>query len=134
NLGNSAPSAVWVVPAGGGSPVRVTDDRVLNTSPVWLPGERALLFVSNRDGDRDVYRQALAADGRPVGDPERITTGLAAHTIGLARDGRSLAFASFRSVSNVWALPIPARGAAADSAARPVTTGQQAIEGFSVSP
>jgi DNA-binding SARP family transcriptional activator len=54
NLGNIAPSSIWIVPAAGGSPIRITDARSLNTSPVWLPRSTGLLFVSDREGSRDV--------------------------------------------------------------------------------
>ena len=66
NLGNLAPSSIWVVAAHGGTPVQVTDAQSLNTSPVWLPGGRGLLFVSNRDGGRDVYQMDLDRRGAPA--------------------------------------------------------------------
>jgi Tol biopolymer transport system component len=49
---NLAPSSIWVVRSSGGTPVRVTKDRPLHTSPVWLPSSwgRGLLFVSDQDG------------------------------------------------------------------------------------
>jgi Tol biopolymer transport system component len=134
NLGNAAPSSIWVVPARGGPAVRVTDDHFLNTSPAWLPEQRALLFVSNREGDRDVYRVDLDDGGRPLGEPVRVTAGLGAHTIGLSRDGRRMTYSVFRSTSNIWSLPIPARGPVSDSGARPITSGSQSIEGLAVSP
>src|SRR6266542_2871291 len=52
NLGNVAPSSIWLVPSRGGSLVRITDDASLNTSPAWLPGGRGLLFVPSRLGSR----------------------------------------------------------------------------------
>jgi Tol biopolymer transport system component/serine/threonine protein kinase len=134
NLGNLAPSSIWVVPARGGEPVEVTDDRALNTSPVWLPGGRALLFVSNREGERDVYRVELDEKGRPVADPRRVTTGLGAQTISLARDGRRLAYVVYQHTSNIWSVPIPARGTVPAAEVSPVTSGNQAIEGLALSP
>ena len=59
--GNLAPSALHLVPASGGPERALTDSVALNTNPVWLPGARALLFISNRDGGRDVYQLALRA-------------------------------------------------------------------------
>jgi hypothetical protein len=66
---------VWVVSSTSGSPVRVTQDEALNTSPVWLPGRRSLLYVSGWDVGRDNYQLALRRDGRPEGAPIRLTTG-----------------------------------------------------------
>jgi Tol biopolymer transport system component len=134
NMGNVAPSAIWIVPSGGGGPVQVTDQRTLNTSPVWLPDARALLFVSNRQGERDVYRVDLDELGRPRAEPRRVTTGLGAHTISLAPDGRHLTYAVYRQRSNVWSLPIPTREPVPAAAAQPVTSGNQSIEAVAVSP
>jgi Tol biopolymer transport system component/serine/threonine protein kinase len=133
NLGNVAPSAVWIVPSKGGEPVRVTDDRTLNTSPVWLPGSRGLLFVSNRRGERDVHQVYLDEIGRPT-EPRPVTTGLGAHSISLAPDGRRLAYAVYRHASNVWSVPISPREPAPVAQARPITTGNQAIEAVALSP
>ncbi|HSE67988.1 MAG TPA: protein kinase, partial [Gemmatimonadales bacterium] len=37
DLGNFAPSSIWLAPAAGGPPVRVTDQVFLNVSPAWAP-------------------------------------------------------------------------------------------------
>jgi Tol biopolymer transport system component/DNA-binding SARP family transcriptional activator len=134
NLGNVAPSSIWLVPSRGGPPVRITDDESLNTSPAWLPGGRSLLFVSSRLGGRDVFRVMLDGTGNPIGDPVRLTTGLSAQTISLSADGRRGAYSVFTYTANVWALDLPASATAGLDAARPVTNGSQAIEGIAVSP
>jgi len=134
NMGNLAPSSIWLVPARGGQPVEITDDRALNTSPSWLPSSRALLFVSNRDGERDVYRVELNREGRPVAQPRRVTTGIGALTISLAPDGRRLAYAVYQHTSNIWSVPIPARDPVPAVEATPVTSGNQTIEAVAVSP
>lgn len=134
NLGNVAPSSIWVVPARGGTPVRVTDETALNTSPAWLPRGRGLLFVSNRAGPRDVYRVTLDRAGRPVAEPARLTTGLNAQTISVAADGRRGAYSVFTYTANVWVLPVPRDGMEGPDDAKPVTTGSQAIEGVALSP
>jgi Tol biopolymer transport system component len=134
DFGNKATSSVWVIPAAGGAPVRVTDDQSLNMSPVWLPGRRSLLFVSNRDGGRDLYQVNLTRGGRPARDAGRLTTGLNAASVSVSADERRLAYAAFTETSNIWALPIPASGVASVSQAEPVTRGTQVIERFHVSP
>jgi eukaryotic-like serine/threonine-protein kinase len=132
-LGNIAQSSIWVVPAAGGAPMRVTDEQSLNVSPVWAPG-RVLYYLSNRDGGRDVYQVSVKQSGAPAGTPIRLTTGLNAHSISLSANGNRLAYSAFSETSNVWWLPIPAKGAISVSEARPVTFGNQTIESFSVSP
>jgi Tol biopolymer transport system component/DNA-binding SARP family transcriptional activator len=134
NLGNIAPSAIWVVSAGGGKPVRVTDAQYLNTSPAWLPNGHGLLFISDRGGSRDIYRVDLTRSGVPAASPARLTTGLAAHSISLSANADEIAYSAFTYTGNVWMLPIPSRGRASWTQARPLTEGTQTIEGLALSP
>ncbi len=133
-IGNIAPSAIWTVAASGGPPVPLTDAAALNTSPAWLPDGRSLLFVSSRDGSRDVYRVAIDRSGKRRARRLRLTTGLQIHTIDLSRDGRQLAYDDFTEYANVATLPIPAAGPVSAAAAEPLTSGHQSIEGMAVSP
>ena len=133
-VGNTAPSAIWTIASAGGTPVALTDAAALNTSPAWLPDSRGLLFVSGREGTRDVYRVGVGPEGQPIGAPARLTTGLTLHTIDLSRDGTRLAFADFTEYANLATLPIPAGSAVSAVAAVPLTSGHQSIEGMAVSP
>jgi TolB protein len=133
-LGNLAPSAIWLVRVTGGHPIPVTDSKSLNVSPIWLPQGRQLLFVSDRDGGRDIYQVRLRRSGEPAGPPTRLTTGLNAHTVSLAADGKRLAYSVYTETANVWSLPIPDREPAPISQATPVTTGKQIIETVAASP
>ena len=136
SFGNIAASSIWVVSADAGAPLRVTDDQSLNVSPTWAPRGGGLLYISNREGGRDVYQVALSGAGRPRGSPVRLTTGLGAQGISVSPDGRRLAYAVFAERSNVWSLPVPVAGAAAVSISRvlPVTAGNQTIEVLALSP
>jgi Tol biopolymer transport system component len=134
NLGNIAPSAIWLVRPRGGRPVQVTDARSLNTCPVWLPESRALLFVSNREGNRDIYRVDLDASGRPAGEPDRLTTGLSTHSFSVSVGGDRLVYAIFAYTANIWTVDVPERGPVSAAAATPFTQGTQVIEGMSLSP
>ena len=133
NLGNIAPSSIWLVQASGGAPVRVTDDASLNTSPAWLPGGRALLFVSSRLGGREIFRLEVDRNGRPVANPVRLSTGLNAQTVSVSADGKLGAYSVFTYSANVWALDLPPKPPATVAAARPVTNGSQAVEGLAIS-
>jgi Tol biopolymer transport system component len=132
-VGNVAPSQIVVVPAAGGTPVAVTAGGALHTSPTWTPDSRRLLFVSNVHGTRDLFEIALTDDGRPDGEPRRLTAGLNAHTVSLSRDGRRLAYATLTLSSNIWSILLPSRPPASIREAVPVTTGLQTIEGLAVS-
>src|SRR5881628_1608185 len=136
SFGNIAASSIWVVSADAGAPMRVTDDQSLNVSPTWAPSGGGLLYISNREGGRDVYQVALSGAGRPRGPPVRLTTGLGAQGISVSPDGRRLAYAVFAERSNVWSLPVPpaGKGTVSISRALPVTTGNQTIEVLALSP
>jgi Tol biopolymer transport system component/DNA-binding SARP family transcriptional activator len=133
NLGNIAPSSIWLVPANGGAPIRLTDDASLNASPAWLPGSRALVFVSSRLGGREVFRLAVDRNGRPGANPVRLSTGLNAQTVSVSADGKLGAYSVFTYSANVWALDLPPKPPATVAAARPVTNGSQAVEGLAIS-
>jgi serine/threonine-protein kinase len=132
--GNFAQSAVWLVPTVGGLPVRVTDDRFLHASPVWMPGARDLLFLSNAEGGPDLYRVKIGHSGQALSAPERLTTGLNARAVSVSADGRRVAYCTFSETSNVWDVPIPSGAPALVSRAQPVTSGDQVVESFDVSP
>ena len=62
------------------------DGRIPESGPQWSPDGRALFWVSDRDGSRDIYRQRIGAmgrRGRPSASPPAD-----AHGISLARTGR----------------------------------------------
>ena len=131
---NLAPSSLWVVSVNGGTPIRLTDDRPLHTSPVWLSDSRSLLYVSDQDGGRDVYFLRLSKSGAPDGAPVRLTTGLHPHTITLSADDRTLAYAVYDETSRIVKVPLlPGRSVSLRDA-KPVTSGSQVTEGFSISP
>ncbi len=131
-LGNLAQSAIMIIPAAGGSPAKAIDDGYSNSSPAWLP-DGTLLFVSNREGGRDVYAVRLDSKGRPTSSPHRLTTGLNAFTITLSANGSRMGYATFAETSNVWSIAVPARTIASVSEAKPVTIGNQVMEGFDIS-
>jgi TolB protein len=132
-FGNLAPSAILLFPSAGGEPVPLLEQRELNQSPIWSPDGRQLLFVSNRDGPRDVYALTIGSSGRPRGEPIRLTTGLGALSISLSADGARLAYAVYTARSNIWSLPIPAGAPVTADAAALVTTENQVIEAMRVS-
>jgi len=131
---NIAPSSIWVVDAESGASSPLTDDGHRNVSPVWTPDSSGLLFVSDRGGGRDIYRMSLDPEGRPLGAPERLTTGLDVFTIALSADGRTLAYSVANLRQNIWSLAVPTKGPISIAEARPVTTGNQVIDSVGVSP
>src|SRR5262249_36440434 len=109
-IGNTAPSAIWTVSLEGRAPLRVTSDKNLDMSPVSTPDGRGLLYVSNADGERDVYHIALRPNGTSIGSPTRLTTGLSPYTISLSADGSQLAYSVLHLRSNIWQALISSSG------------------------
>ena len=132
DLGNLAHSGIWLVPAAGGTARTVTDARSLTMSPAWA-SDRSLLFISDREGGRDVYQASLTRDGSLRGAPTRLTTGLNPHSVGVSLSGNMIAYSAFTETSNVWSVPIPASGSVSVSTAVPATKGNQMIENIGVS-
>jgi len=56
-------SDLWVVPAEGGAPERLTADAGNNFQPVWHPDGRHILFISDREDVDDLYVLGLG-DGQ----------------------------------------------------------------------
>ncbi len=67
-----------------------------------------MLFVSDRDGVRDIYRQRLSADGQPMGAPDRVTTAANVHTFTLSRDGSRLTWGTLIKNNEIWMAPVSA--------------------------
>ena len=101
-------------------------------SPVRAPDSRRLLFVSNRNGTRDIYQLDLAGDGHPAGEPIQLTHGLNASMISLTPDGRTLADSVATDHSNVWSIAIPATGWVSSRNAQEVTSDRERIESIAV--
>jgi serine/threonine protein kinase/dipeptidyl aminopeptidase/acylaminoacyl peptidase len=131
---NEGQSGIAVVPLDGKPPIPIVAQTAINASPAWMPDGRTLLWVSSRDGTRDVYRISVARSGRASGALERVTTGLDAFSISVSHDGGRLAYATLVTSSNVWSIDIPRQGSVSSRTARPVTRGNQTIETANVSP
>ncbi len=134
SFGNLAPSRIVLVPAGGGSPIPITEAESLNESPVWSPDGRRLFFVSSRDGPRDVYVQEISSNGHARGRPSRMTTGLNAQSLSMSSDGTRFAYDVYTARSNIWTLPIPTRRPVDAEEGTQLTEGNQIIESVRASP
>jgi Tol biopolymer transport system component len=124
-------SSIWMVDATGGEPIRVTGDEFHDTSPAWLDADH-LLFVSDRDGRREVYVVEVTAAG-PRGAPRKVAGGVDAHTISYSIAGQTLAFSKVTVRRNIRAYPIgPNAVSIADGTL--VTNENADIQGHDLSP
>jgi Tol biopolymer transport system component len=79
------------------------------------------------------HRDIRNGAGTPDGEARRLTTGLNAMSIDVSNDGKSLVYSVFNAKANIWAARIPDKGVVQAGEVRPVTNGNQAIEGMSIS-
>jgi Tol biopolymer transport system component/tRNA A-37 threonylcarbamoyl transferase component Bud32 len=126
-LGNDVPTSIWVTGLDEWVAVRVTPDEHLDADPTWLGNDR-LLFVSNRDGQRDIYLVPLRDSGEPAGEPIRVTTGADVHTLSVTPDGSRVAYSKLRFRSNLYEIVLPEQGSVSIGSARPVTRESAVIE------
>ena len=54
-------SQIYVIPAAGGTPTRLTNNTFADTDAVWSPDGKKIAFASNRDGNYEIY--TMNADG-----------------------------------------------------------------------
>lgn len=105
-VGDGVQRDLWTIAAGGGEPVRVTNDPAIDWSPAWSPDGRYVYFCSNRSGGFNVWRVAIdEASGQTKGDPVAVTVprqGIG--HLSFSADGTLMAMVSGTSQSNVEAL------------------------------
>jgi eukaryotic-like serine/threonine-protein kinase len=100
--------------------------------PHWSATGRYLFYVCNCVGSADLWRQRIA-DGAPVGQPERITTGLEIRDFAFSQDGSRLTYSKGRWVSNFWRVPILEDRPATWTDAEQVTFDQAYVEFLDIS-
>ncbi len=134
DFANRAVTGITLVRTTDGTLKAATSNAAQNISPAWSPDGKWLYFLSDRDGLSDVYGVAVASSGDVDKEPVRLSTGLNAHTIDLARKGSRLAYAHYSNRNNLWSLPIPARGTVSSIGARRITDASEIIENFDADP
>jgi TolB protein len=91
---------LWTVDLQGGGPVQVTF-RGTDSFPYWRAGQ--VIFSSEQAGNWDIYRIRIDEIGRPLGEPEALTTDPAQDiTPVFGPDGQQIYFRSSRE--GQWAI------------------------------
>ena len=100
---------LWTMPAQGGAPVAVTNDRFVDWSPIWSPDGRYLFFSSDRGGSMNLWRVPVdEATGLAKGDPEPVTTPSSnSALITMSADGKRLAYVEQSSTQNLMRVAFP---------------------------
>ncbi|HEY7923520.1 MAG TPA: protein kinase [Vicinamibacteria bacterium] len=127
-------SRLRVLRLADGASAEITDGRTNARRPRWSEDGRSLVYVCNCAGPADLWRQAIAADGSPAGERERITSGLEVRDAAFSLDGSRLSYSKGRWVSNYWRVPILEDRPATWADAEQVTFDQAYVEFLDVSP
>ena len=94
---------IYIMPADGGAPRRVTFDNRLLSGLAWMPDSKELIFSSNRGGASSGLWRVAAAGGTP----ERVPVGSErAYFPTVSLKGNRLAYASGLWNENIWRVPI----------------------------
>jgi dipeptidyl aminopeptidase/acylaminoacyl peptidase len=89
---NQLDADVWIVPAAGGVPRRLTSHKGSSRSPAFSPDGKRIAFVSKRDTDKQNQLYVLPLDG---GEAERVTEmPMGVSSPRWLPDGKRLAFVS----------------------------------------
>jgi eukaryotic-like serine/threonine-protein kinase len=95
-------SDIWVMPTGGGMPVRVSNDPAEDRNPVWHPDGNRILYSSNRDGTFQICVAYL--DGRK---PLQLTFGERDCFVrDVSADGTRILYGASKEESDIWGVII----------------------------
>jgi Tol biopolymer transport system component len=132
--GGGRDSQIWVLRLADGEAFPVTEADRRNLSPSFSPDSQSIYFVSDRGGSMDFWQRGLAADGRPTGSPQRLTTGVEMLYARFSPDGSRLAYSKGRQMGNIWRVPIRNDRAATWADAQQLTHEQGNTRHVSLSP
>jgi dipeptidyl aminopeptidase/acylaminoacyl peptidase len=87
---NAVRTNIWLVPAAGGTPVRLTAGLGRDASPRWSPDGNLIAFLSDRDGGTQLW--LISPDGGEASKAAVIEGGVS--NFAWSPDGRKIAFLS----------------------------------------
>lgn len=96
-LEDASRSSLWIAPAAGGEPMRLTDTGELDESPEWAPSGDRIFFTSTRParGEPGYFIMSMGIDpatGRASGAPRQVTLERYSAVPTPSPDGRLLAY------------------------------------------
>ena len=103
---------LYTVPVEGGEATPLNDDNFFNWNPVWSPDGKYLYFTSDRGGSMSLWRRPIdEATGKPLGEPEPVTSGAQSSAqLSMSQSG-ALAYTAATTGYTVERLPLdPATG------------------------
>lgn len=91
---------IYVMPARGGEPVRITDDPARDDWPIWSYDGRWLMFESDRTGEDELWVIRIKPDGQPGGQPIQVTRG-GGGTESWTKDGK-IAYSTSTDLTHIF--------------------------------
>lgn len=95
---------IWLLPAAGGQPVRLTQSRGFDAHPTWAGDGSGVYFVSSRSRDWNIWRISLNLEtGLQKGEPQQVTFFSDARLMfpKVLGDGGRIAFAMRKTSSSI---------------------------------
>ena len=93
-------SDIWIVPTRGGPPVRVTNDKAEDSTPVWTPDGQRIVYSSQRNGIGQIYQVSL--DGH---QPVQVTVNDSnSNVLDISPDGTKILYSTDRDESDLWSV------------------------------
>ncbi len=96
---------IWVIDLERGLPTRFTFNAANEDDPAWSPDGNYILFSSDREGARKIFRKSANGSG----NEEVISNEISVNTSGVdwSPDGKNALFASQdgKTLSDIWVLP-----------------------------
>ena len=123
-----------VISATDGRDHSIADGRFAVWAPSWSRDSRTLYFVSNRDGNMDLWEQRVSGDGSALGVAARVTNGVGMRFAALSGDGSRVAYSQGNRVANLWRVPLGKGRPATWADAEQLTHDQAFAELFALSP
>jgi len=126
---------LWTVDAQGGEPVKVTDDKANDWNPVWSPDGRYLYFLSDRNGQMNLWRILIdEKSGRTYGEPEPVTLPSdSIRHLSLSKDGHMVYVREIKR-KNLYRVSFDPATEKVTSQMTAITAGSRLAQGPDVSP
>ena len=91
---------IFAMTIQGGSTVRVTNDKIIDSNPVWTPDGERIVYSSNRNGVNQIFLASL--DGRA---PVQLTVNdSGSNVLDISPDGAKILYATARDESDLWSV------------------------------
>ena len=109
-------SNLWILPARGGEPTRLTEGTHMDDGPVWFPGSDRIAFRSDRPGPWAIMTLPIDNEsGRSIGPPRQVTLEGSQAYFDVSPDGKWIAYTPTNERGNRVIRVVPSTGGTAQT-------------------